>query len=127
MNTCVPAEAADRQPMKVGLAAFTADHFVGRVGEVFRLMPSVESPDASCAPYEVELIDVRRSGKPRAASGAILREPFALLFTLRSRVPLEAGLHRLVHDVFASDDLFLSRVVVPGRDPRAIYYEAVFG
>jgi hypothetical protein len=124
VSTRVAVEGMERQSTKVGLAAFTAELFVGRVGEVFRLMPSVESPDPALAPYELELIEVRRGRTP---AGATLREPFALLFTLRSRTPLGPGLHRLVHDVFAPDDMFLSRVVVPERDPRAIYYEAVFG
>ena len=128
MSTHVSSEATDRQAPYIGLAELTADHFVGRVGEVFRLIPSVESPDASPVAYELELIEVRRAGKPRGAGGgATLREPFALLFTLRGAMPLGSGLHRLVHDVFAPDDLFLSRDVVPERNPRAIYYEAVFG
>ena len=124
MSNRVSVEAMDRQSKKVGVVAFTAELFVGRVGEVFRLTPSVESPGAALAPYELELIDVRRGHNP---AGATLREPFALLFTLRRGTPLGPGLHRLVHDGFAPDDLFLSRVVVPNRDPRAIYYEAVFG
>jgi hypothetical protein len=123
MSMHVSAGAIDGQTEKVGLAAFTAELFLGRIGEVFRLTRSVESPGAVQASCELELIDVRRGTRP---TGARLREPFALLFILRSRMPLGPGLHRLVHDAFAPDDLFLSRVVVPDRDPRAIYYEAVF-
>jgi hypothetical protein len=112
--------------VKTGLAAFTAEMFAGRVGEIFRLVPSGESP-APREPFELELIDVSRYGARPAAGGVELREPFALLFTLRGATPLGPGLHRLVHEVFEPDDLLVSRVVVPGRDPRAIYYEAIFG
>ena len=107
---------------KVGLAAFTAELFIWRVGEVFRL--SGAGPD----PLELELIEVARRGRAGVApDGTLLREPFSLLFTLRSRTPFGSGLYRLVHESFEPDDLFFSRIVVPGRDPRAVYYEAVFG
>ena len=64
MSTRVSADATERETAKVRLAAFTAELFVGRVGDVFRLTPSVESPEASPAAYEVELIEVKRGGKP---------------------------------------------------------------
>jgi|SRR5262245_41052000 len=111
---------------KVGLAAFAAELFIGRVGEVFRLMPSVTVPGAGPDPFELELIEVARRGRA-TADGPPLREPFSLLFSLRSRTRLGSGLFRLVHETFEPDDVFLSRVVVPDRDPRAVYYEAVFG
>jgi len=119
----VSGDIADQATGRVGLAQFTAQLFVGRVGEVFRLIPSDDAPGVARGPFELELIEVRRSG----GGGQATREPFALLFTLRSRAPLGPGLHRLVHGAFEPDDLFLSRVFVPGRDPRAVYYEAVFG
>jgi hypothetical protein len=108
----------------MGLAQFTARLFVGRVGEVFRLAPSDDARGTAGGPFELELIEVRRAG---GGGGEAAREPFALLFALRNRTPLGPGLHRLVHEAFEPDDLFLSRVFVPGRDPRAVYYEAVFG
>ena len=114
--------------MKTGLAAFAAEMFVDRVGEVFRLVPSVAASEETREPFELELVEVTRSrGRTPAAGGAGTREPFALLFALRGRTPLGPSLHRLVDEAFEPEDLLLSRVVVPGRDPRAIYYEAVFG
>ena len=113
---------------KVGLAALAAELFIGRVGEVFRLVPAVTVPGTGPDPFELELIEVARRGRAGvAADGTPMREPFSLLFTLRSRTPFGSGLYRLVHESFEPDDLFFSRIVVPGRDPRAVYYEAVFG
>jgi len=124
MSASVSGDMTDQATGKVGLAQFTAPLFVGRVGEVFRLSPSDDAPGTAGGLFDLELIEVRQPGR---GGGEAAREPFALLFALRSRTPLEPGLHRLVHEAFEPDDLFLSRVFVPGRDPRAVYYEAVFG
>jgi hypothetical protein len=115
--------ASEGTSAKIGVAAFTADLFAGRIGEVFRLVRSVDTPGAALTPYELELVEVKRWGK--AVAGGT-HEPFALLFMLRSRHPLGRGLYRVLHDALEADDLFLSRVVVPGKEPRAVYYEAVF-
>jgi hypothetical protein len=124
MSASVSGDMTDQATGKVGLAQFTAPLFVGRVGEVFRLSPSDDAPGTAGGLFDLELIEVRQPGR---GGGEAAREPFALLFALRSRTSLEPGLHRLVHEAFEPDDLFLSRVFVPGRDPRAVYYEAVFG
>jgi uncharacterized protein DUF6916 len=114
--------------MRVGIGEMTAEMWVPLVGEVFMFVPSAGDAGASAEPTALELLDVSQyASRTRSGNQHPPREPFSLLFTLRSLTPLGKGLHRLVHEAFAPDDLLLSRVLVPGRDPRATYYEAVFG
>ena len=106
--------------MKFEIANYTADTWLPYVGQVF----TFESTDAA-RPVQLELLEVKRhssSGRP-----AGFREPFALLFALRSAEQLGKGLYRIAHDDFEPADWFLTRVLAPGRDPRLAYYEAVFG
>lgn len=102
--------------MKFEIANYTADTFLPYVGQVLTFVPG---------DVRLELIEVKRhssSGRP-----AGFREPFALLFALRSADQLGRGLHRIAHDDFEPADWFLTRVLAPERDPRGAYYEAVFG
>jgi hypothetical protein len=102
--------------MKFEIANYTADTFLPYVGQVLRFVPG---------DVQLELLEVKRhssSGRP-----AGFRDPFALLFALRSAEQLGRGLHRIAHDDFEPADWFLTRVLAPGRDPRLAYYEAVFG
>jgi len=66
-------------------------------------------------------------GPTRGAPVPGFREPFTLLFVLRSAGELGAGLHRIVLDDFEPCEWFLNRVSIPGRDARGSYYQAVFG
>jgi len=84
-----------------------------------------ESADAARLQVELELLEVTRQNAGGRPSG--FREPFSLLFALRSSKPLASGLHSITHDDFEAAGWFLTRVLVPGRDPRLAYYEAVFG
>jgi hypothetical protein len=74
---------------------------------------------------QLELLQITPRNTVHVPAG--FREPFSLLFALRSAELLGRGLHRIVHDDFEPADWFLTRVMAPGRDPRLAYYEAVFG
>jgi hypothetical protein len=102
--------------MKFEIANYTADTFAPYVGQVLVFDPSG---------VQLELLKVSRRNTGQVPAG--FREPFALLFALRSAEPLGRGLYQLVHDDFEPADWFLTRVLAPGRDPRFAYYEAVFG
>jgi hypothetical protein len=102
--------------MKFEIANYTADTFSPYVGQVLVFDPGG---------IQLELLQVSHRKADQVPAG--FREPFALLFALRSAEPLGRGLYQLVHDEFEPADWFLTRVLAPGRDPRLAYYEAVFG
>ena len=104
----------------VSMADYTADTFTGLVGQVFRFEPAENA--VAGRPVLLELIDISQ----RAAGSTETRDPFLLLFQLRSDTPLGPGLHRISREGFEPCQWFLNRVVVPGRAPGA-YYQAVFG
>lgn len=111
-------QGVTRADSAVSMTEYTAETFANLVGQVFRFDPADNT-----APVLLELIDINQ----RAAMHAARRDPFLLLFVLRSEKPLGPGLHRISREGFEPCDWFLNRVVVPGRDPRAAYYQAVFG
>ena len=102
--------------MKFEIANYTADTFSPYVGQVLIFGPG---------DVQLELLQVTRRNAGQVPAG--FREPFSLLFALRSAEPLGRGLHRIVQEDFEPADWFLTRVLAPGRDPRLAYYEAVFG
>jgi hypothetical protein len=102
--------------MKFEIANYTADTFAPYIGQVLMFSPGG---------VQLELLQITRRNVGSLPAG--FREPFALLFALRSAESLGRGLHQLVHDDFEPADWFLTRVLAPGRDPRLAYYEAVFG
>jgi hypothetical protein len=102
--------------MKFEIANYTADTFLPYVGQTLTFDPGS---------VQLELLNVSRRNPGQVPAG--FREPFALLFALRSAEPLGKGLHSIVHDDFEPADWFLTRVLAPGRDPRLAHYEAVFG
>lgn len=107
---------------KFEIAKYTADTFSPYVGQVLTFKPSDLASGESA---QLELLHVsRRSSGPLPAG---FREPFALLFALRSPQPLGKGLYEIVHEDFEPSAWLLTRVLAPGRDPRLAYYEAVFG
>jgi hypothetical protein len=109
--------------MKFEIANYTADTFLPYVGQVLTFKPC----DVATAgePVQLELLQVSRRNSGPLPAG--FREPFALLFVLRSAQPLGRGLYEIVHDDFEPSGWLLTRVLAPGRDPRLAHYEAVFG
>jgi hypothetical protein len=110
--------------MKCEMRNYTAETFRPYTEHVFVFQPqSVAgvSPD----PVHLRLTEVKtvKSG----ASPMGFREPFSLLFVPESGEPPSSGVHRLLHADFESCEWLLSRVVIPGRDVRVPYFEAVFG
>lgn len=107
----------------MGMQQYTRELFESYVGQLFEF----ERPrDQHAVPdrVQLELLEVSSaSGSPAAG----FRAPFTLLFALRSAEPLAGGLHRIAHGDFEPCDWFVNRVVVPGRDGRLAYYQAVFG
>jgi hypothetical protein len=98
---------------------YTSDVFASLVGQVFRFHQTADAADPS---MHLELLEVQSSH----SSGTGGRQPFSLLFALRSGdVTLQSTLH-FRHDDFEPCAWFVNRVTVPGRDPRTPYYEAVF-
>ncbi len=94
---------------------------VGHIFEFDRPGP----PAATSDRVQLELLEV--SGPAAGAAIPGFREPFTLLFALRSGEELGAGLHRLAQPDFEPCEWFLNRVLVPGRGVRHVYYQAVFG
>ena len=97
------------------------DRHVGQVFEFDRPMTATSAADR----VQLELLEVSGPGVDGAAQG--FREPFTLLFALRSSSQLGAGLHRIVRPDFEPCEWFLNRVFVPSRDRQHVYYQAVFG
>ncbi len=106
--------------MKFEIEKYAADTFLPYVGQTFIF----ESLDDGRRSVKLELVEVKKQSDRRPAG---FREPFALLFVLRSEQQLGTVLHRIVHADFEPSEWFLTRVLVPGRDSRLAYYEAVFG
>jgi hypothetical protein len=102
--------------MKFEIANYTADTFAPYVGQALVFDP---------AGVQLELLKVSRRNAGQVPAG--FREPFSLLFVLRSAEPLGKGLYRIVHQDFEPSEWLLTRVMAPGLDPRQAYYEAVFG
>ena len=102
--------------MKFEISNYTAETFEPYVGQVLTFDPGG---------VQLELLKISRRNPGQLPDG--FREPFALLFTLRSAEQLGKGLYRIVHDDFEPSEWLLTRVMAPGRDPRLAYYEAVFG
>ena len=106
------------------MRTYTAETFLPYSGQVFAF-EKVTAPENKPQPIRLKLNEVTQMKSGAAAAG--LRQPFSLLFTLADGAPAASGLFRLVHEEFEPCDWFLSRIVVPGGDVRAAYYEAVFG
>ena len=103
---------------------YTAETFLPHVGQILTFEASGEG-DAPARSVRFQLLEVRRPQTGSRPAG--FREPFSLLFAATDGQPSEKGLHRIAHADFAPCDWFLTRVHVPGKDPRVTYYEAVFG
>ncbi len=103
---------------------YTRALFEPQVGRVFEFDRPGSEPAASDR-VRLELLEV--SGSPAAPATGEFRAPFTLLFALRSGAELGTGLHRLAHQDFEPCEWFLNRVLVPDRDMRQSYYQAVFG
>jgi hypothetical protein len=100
---------------------YTVDAFSSRVGEVFTFH---RRADGSDTPLLLELVEVEVA--PRGASPGG-REPFSLLFALRSTEAADESTLHLRHAEFEPCAWFVNRVVAPNRDATRAYYEAVFG
>src|SRR5262249_25513364 len=71
----------------------------------------------------LELLEVQ---SPPQRAGAHTRQPFSLLFALRSGSSTLQSTLYLRHDGFEPCAWFVNRVVVPEGNPGVPYYEAVF-
>ena len=100
---------------------YTSAAFASRVGQVF---PFHRTADASDPPIHLELVDVQ-SSPHHTMAGA--RQPFSLLFALRSDEATQESTLHLRHEAFAPCAWFVNRVTAPTHDRRVPYYEAVFG
>ena len=99
----------------------TSDVFASLVGQVLCFHRTADGNDP---PIHFELLEVQSAAH---RTGLHARQPFSLLFALQSGDEgLQSTLH-FRHDDFEPCAWFVNRVVVPGRDPRTPYYEAVFG
>jgi hypothetical protein len=104
----------------IAMDQYTSGAFAPLVGQIFRFHRTAAADDP---PIDLELLEAQAS----AHHGTAGRQPFSLLFALRSgEAPPQSTLH-LRHDAFEPCVWFITRVLVPGRDPQTPYYEAVFG
>jgi len=110
--------------MTTRMEDYTRAVFVSHVGQVFEFDRPLADASAS-GRVQLELLEVSSPGTQ--ATGGEHREPFTLLFALRSGNELGGGLHRLARPDFEPCEWFLNRVFVPDRDRRNAYYQAVFG
>jgi len=120
-RVAVPAASVPDRRAKVSMEGYTSDTFASRVGQVFAFHRTAEGNDP---PVHLELIDVEPSPR-RATAGA--RQPFSLLFALRSADATQESTLHLRHDEFEPCAWFVSRVAAPERDRKTAYYEAIFG
>lgn len=105
----------------IAMEQYASDTFVPLVGQVFSFHCTA---DASDPPIQLELLEVQASPHLAGAAG---RQRFSLLFALRGgEATRESTLH-LRRDAFEPCAWFINRVMVPARDPRTPYYEAIFG
>jgi len=100
---------------------YTSDAFAPLVGQVFCFH---RTADAGDSPMQLELLAVQPSRRPASVGG---RQLFSLLFAWREGDATQQSTLYLQHDAFEPCAWFINRVLVPGRDPRTPYYEAVFG
>ena len=118
-NGLLPAVSGIRGVL---MQQYTIDEFTSRVGEVFAFHRSADGNDT---PVHLELIEVM--GAPHGA-GPGGRQPFSLLFALRSSDATNESTLHLRHAGFEPCPWFVNRVVAPkNRDAAGAYYEAVFG
>ena len=103
---------------------YTRSVFDQHIGQVFEFDPPMAESSAADR-VQLELLEVSGPGVAAVVPG--FREPFTLLFALRSGVQLGPGLHRIARLDFEPCEWFLNRVSVPNRDRRHAYYQAVFG
>lgn len=101
------------------MARYTSDMFQPLVGQVFSFHRTAEAKDP---PIHLELVEVQSHP---ATAGA--RQPFSLLFALRSSDATQQSTLHLRHDELEKCAWFVNRVIPPGRDLHTPYYEAVFG
>jgi hypothetical protein len=111
---------------QVGLADYTADHFLPLVGETLVFERPNDGTAPVTEPARMKVLEVKRGPQ----SPAVRREPFSVLFVMKDQPELGAGLHRLIQAGLEPADLLITRVTVPkyqAIDPAGMYYEVVFG
>lgn len=111
--------------MPLTIAEYTPDTFASRIGECFRFITADERALRGLE-LNLTLLEVRGPRRPDANK----RQPFSLLFAAPGDIPFLQGLCLLQHPDFASEQVFLTRVMPPrgkSSDPNRSYYEAVFG
>jgi uncharacterized protein DUF6916 len=113
--------ATEHSVAKVSIDHYTSDAFAPLVGRVFSFH---RTADANDSPVRLELVEVQSSTR-QSRAGA--RQPFSLLFALRSGDATEESTLHLRHDAFEPCPWFVNRVVGPKSDPKTPYYEAIFG
>jgi hypothetical protein len=105
----------------ISMGQYTSDVFASLVGQVFSFHRTLEADDPA---LRLELIEVQPSAQ---RAGANVRQSFSLLFALRGGDATQQSTLYLRHDEFEPCAWFVNRVMVPDRDARTPYYEAVFG
>ena len=105
---------------KISMGQYTIDAFASRIGHVFSFH---RTADANDPPVHLELVDVKSSPHQSPADA---RQPFSLLFALRSGDPAHESTLHLRHDEFEPCAWFVNRVIAPEREHHMAYYEAVF-
>jgi hypothetical protein len=106
---------------RISMERYSSDAFASRLGQIFSFH---RTADANDPPIRLELVEVQSSPHGAMAGG---RQPFSLLFALRSGDATQESTLHLRHDGFEPCAWFVNRVTAPEHDRRVPYYEAVFG
>jgi len=107
------------------IAEYTPDTFASRIGECFHFTTADERALRGLE-LSLTLLEVRGPKRPDANG----REAFSLLFAAPGDIPFLQGLCLLHHPDFASEQLFMTRVMPPrgkSSEEYGPYYEAIFG
>lgn len=81
--------------------------------------------------FAVEEVSVNRrlaeAAKACEPGSIYQRIPFSVILRAIEEPPFVQAVLRLDHPGFEECDMMITRIVMPGRDPRAAWFEAVFG
>lgn len=112
--------------MKPGLAEFAAALFRPLVGRELEFR-ELRADGSAGQVATLELVEVGEPASGMKNRPQALRAPFTLLFVLRAGELPMGGMLRMECSECEPSEIFVSRVMVPGKHGPEKYFEAVFG
>lgn len=116
----------------VRLGELTHENFEPLVGSEVAFQ-ALEESGAPAGEYRfvVDEVSVNRrlaeAAKACEPGSIYQRIPFSVILRANGEPPFVQAVLRLEHPGFEDCDLMITRIVMPGHDPRAAWFEAVFG